>query len=180
MKRYATAFIIVAVFLWVYAPQAFPSEELRIGIPEAYLLEGPGTGYRLLCKITQNDPLTLLSWEGDWFRVRRAGGAVGWLNRVTLSPEDSAHYPRTSGVVPPETSTTGGRKPSGGFLDSIRTGFRGGHNDTLTASAGGRGIIAETDLGAYPQDYRAVQYMESIVIPNDELNHFIVSGGLIP
>jgi len=181
MKRCIRAFIIVAVFLWVYMPLAFPSDMLGIGIPEAYMLEGPGTGYRLLCKITQNDPLTLLSWEGDWFQVRRAGGTVGWLNRVTLSPEDSARYPNRAGTNSPGSPTTDRTKPSrGGFLDSIRTGFGGGRGDTLTASAGGRGIITETDLGTYVQDYRAVRYMESIVVSDDEFAHFIVSGGLVP
>ena len=66
----------------------------------------------------------------------------------------------------------------GGFLDRIRTGFKGGRDDTLTASAGGRGIITETDSGVYAQDYQAVRFMESIVISDNELDRFIVSGGL--
>jgi hypothetical protein len=179
MKKCMTTLIVAASLLWIYAPWAVAHDVLRIAIPEAYLLDGPGAEYRLLCKVSQNEPLTLLSWEGDWFKVRRAGGTVGWLNRVTLSPEDSGRYPRTTGTISSGSPTNGSTRPSsGGFLDSIRTGFSGRRDDSLTASAGGRGIMTETDLGDYEQDYRAVHYMESIVVSNDELNHFIVSGGL--
>ncbi len=181
MRRRITTLVFLAAFLWVWSPEVFASPVITIDLPEAYLLEGPGAGYRILCKITRDEALTLLSWEGDWFRVRRPNGTVGWLNRVTLSPEDSARYPGTGGKPEPVVSTPGKTKSSGGgFLDSIRTGFKGNPDNTLTASAGGRGIITETDSGVYARDYWAVEYMESIIISDDELNRFIVSGGLRP
>ncbi len=181
MKRCMTALVLLTVLVWVGVPEVFPSQALSIDLPEAYLLEGPGTGYRILCKITRDERLSLLSWGGDWFRVRRANGMTGWLNRVTLSPDDSARFPKSGRESEPVTSTVGKPDPSrGGFLDSIRTGFEGGRDDTLTASAGGRGIMTEANPGAYAQDYRAVQYMESIIISDGELDRFIVSGGLRP
>jgi hypothetical protein len=184
MKRYITVLVVLAALAGICVPEAFPSQVLRIDLPEAYLLEGPGTAYRILCKITRDEPLTLLAWEGDWFRVRRSNGTVGWLNRVALRPDDSARYPNTGSESAPITSTTGttGKADThrGGFLDSIRTGFKGSRDDTLTASAGGRGIMTEKGPGTYTQDYRAVQYMESIVISDGELDRFIVSGGLRP
>jgi hypothetical protein len=179
MKRYTAALVLFAAFIWVCAPGAFGYRAFSIGLPEAYLLEGPGVDYRILCKVTCDEPLTLLSWGGDWFQVRRANGMTGWLNRVTLSPEDSARYPNTGPNTAPLVSTTGKTGHSGGgFLDSIRTGFKGGRDDTLTASAGGRGIGTEADSGIYAQDYQAVRFMESIVISDEELGRFIVSGGL--
>jgi uncharacterized protein YgiM (DUF1202 family) len=181
MKKRITALVLLAVFLWVCSPEAFPSQVLNIDLPEAYLLEGPGAGYRILCKITRDEALTVLSWEGDWFRVKRPNGMIGWLNRVTLSPDDSASYPGGGRESVPITSKTENPVPSeGSFLDRIRTGFKGGRDDTLTASAGGRGIITEMDSGTYTQDYWAVHYMESIIISDNELNRFIVSGGLRP
>jgi hypothetical protein len=181
MKRCITVLVALAALAGICVPEAFPSQVLRIDLPEAYLLEGPGTAYRILCKVTRDEPLTLLAWEGDWFRVRRSNGMIGWLNRVVLSPYDSARYPYTGSESAPITSTTGkADTPRGGFLDSIRTGFEGSRDDTLTASAGGRGIMTEEGSGRYTQDYRAVQYMESIVISDGELDRFIVSGGLRP
>lgn len=179
MKRFAAGLFLFAAFIWACGGAAFGYQSLTIDLPEAYLLEGPGGEYRILCKVTGEEPLTLLSWEGDWFQVRRTNGVTGWLNRVTLSPEDSARYPKPGTVTTGPGPTTGKTRPSrGGFLNSIRTGFRGSHDDTLTASAGGRGIITETDSGVYAQDYQAVRFMESIVISDYELDRFIVSGGL--
>jgi len=180
MKRYLAVLVLFAAFIWVCGPEAFGYRALTINLPEAYLLEGPGTDYRILCKVTRDEPLTLLSWEGDWFRVRRTNGMTGWLNRVTLSPEDSARYPNKGTNTAPTGSTTGKGNSTGGFLDSIRTGFEGGHDSTLTASAGGRGIVTETDSGPYVQDYQAIWFMESIVISRHELNRFIAGGGLNP
>jgi hypothetical protein len=179
MKRFMAGLILLAAFIWAGAPEAFGYRSFTIDLPEAYLLEGPGVEYRILCKVTRDEPLTLLSWEGDWFQVRRTSGMTGWLNRVALSPEDSARYPKPGTNMTGPPSTVGKNDRSrGGFLDRIRTGFKGGRDDTLTASAGGRGIITETDSGVYAQDYQAVRFMESIVISDYELDRFIVSGGL--
>ena len=180
MKRCIATAVFGILLMGCLVP-ARAADTIRIGIPEAYMLDGPGTDHRLLCRVTKDEPLTLLSWEGDWFMVRRSNGIVGWINRVTLSPGDSARYPNSPRhgnwtTEKPTTGATGG--PS--FLDSIRTGFSGTRDDSLTASAGGRGIDAETGSGTYAQDYSAVEYMESIVISDGELNAFIVSGGLRP
>jgi uncharacterized protein YgiM (DUF1202 family) len=179
MKRYMAALVLFAAFIWIIAPEAFGYRALTINLPEAYLLEGPGVDYRILCKVTRDEPLTVLSWGGDWFQVRRANGMTGWLNRVALSPEDSDRYPNTGTNIAPPESRGGTTNPSGGgFLNSIRRGFRGSRDDTLTASAGGRGIVTETDSGVYAQDYQAVRFMESIVVSDSELDWFIASGGL--
>ena len=179
MKRFAAGLFLLAAFIWAGGGDAFGYQSLTIDLPEAYLLEGPGVEYRILCKVTGQETLDLVSWQGDWFQVRRANGVTGWLNRVTLSPEDSARYPKPGTVVTGPGSTTGTPRSSrGGFLNSIRTGFRGSRDDTLTASAGGRGIITDTDPRYYAQEYQAVLFMESIVISDYELDRFIVSGGL--
>jgi hypothetical protein len=180
MGKRITAGVLGILFVFLFAP-AWARDTIRIGLPEAYMLEGPGTDYGLLCKITNNETLTLLSWEGDWFRVRRNSGVIGWINRVVLSASDSARYPggssgRGSTGKPPAGNDSSG--PS--FLDSIRTGFSGGTDDSLTASAGGRGIVTVDDSGTYSSDYSAVDYMESIFVSDAEINSFIVSGGLRP
>ncbi len=174
----------IAVFgllLMASLSTAWATESIRIGLPEAYLLDGPGTDYKLLCKVTKDEPLDLLSWEGDWFRVRKPNGVIGWISRVVLSPGDSARFPGgprsgdTAGAKPSHNTTSG---PS--FLDSIRTGFSGNRDDSITASAGGRGIATEDGSGGSTRDYMAVEYMESVVISDGELYDFIVSGGLKP
>jgi hypothetical protein len=181
MQRRITILVLVTAFLMVVSPGAFALRTVHIDLPEAYLLDGPGIGYGIICKITQNEPLALVSWEGDWFQVRRSNGMTGWLSRVALTPDDSARYPNGGGIGGPGTPNAGKTDSAGGsFLDSIRTGFTGGRDDTLTASAGGRGITTETRPGTYSQDYRAVHYMESIIISDAELHWFIVSGGLRP
>jgi len=180
MRRWLTASVL-GILLVVCLVPAWAADTIHIGIAEAYMLDGPGTDYRLLCKITQAEPLTLLSWEGDWFFVERQNGVAGWVNRVVLSASDSARYPTSSPGGNSTTVKPGGHNSSGGsFLDSIRTGFSGSRDDSLTASAGGRGIVSPDDSGSYSKDYSAVDYMESIVISDGELNSFIMSGGLKP
>ncbi len=181
MKRRITILVLVIAFVMVASPGAFAFRTIHIDLPEAYLLDGPGIGYGIICKITQNEPLTLVSWQGDWFQVRRSNGMTGWLNRVALTPDDSARYSNGGGIGESGTPNAGKTdSPGRSFLDSIRTGFTGSRDDTLTASAGGRGITTETGPGRDYQDYRAVHYMESIIISDAELHRFIVSGGLRP
>jgi hypothetical protein len=180
MGRIVTAGVVVILLVSLFAP-AWARDTLRIGLPEAYMLEGPGTEYGLLCKITNNETLTLLSWEGDWFQVRRNNGVVGWISRVVLSASDSARYPgRPTGRDSTGTPAAGKDSSGPSFLDSIRTGFSGGTDDSLTASAGGRGIVSADDSGNYSSDYSAVDYMESVFVSDSEVDSFIRSGGLRP
>jgi len=163
-------FICLGCFLFVtaLAPGLFAGDTIYIALSEAYLLEGPGTEYSILAKVTDHDPLALISVNGDWFEVQKRDGVIGWLHRIVLSHETVARY------SPPE------RSPRGSFLDTLRPHFEGGDNPSITGSAGSRGIGAESESGGFPQDYFAVHYMESFVVTDDEIRDFIIAGGLIP
>ena len=147
---------------------------IHIHMAQAYMLEGPGTDYPISCKITDDDPLTVVSHQGDWLEVRKNDGAAGWINRVLLSPDDQARYPG-------EATDTSPGDSGGGVLGDIRTGFSAEGDPDLTASAGTRGIGTENGgYGPGGKDYQAIQYMESFFISDNELDGFIREGGLLP
>ena len=167
------AYIALSVAVCLAAPDV-----IHIGMAEAYMLEGPGVEYPISTKITDDEPLTVVSHRGDWLEVRKSDGDIGWINRVLLSPDDQSRYPSDVADTPAESSGGGS---GGGVLNDLRTGFSADGEPDLTASAGTRGI--GTENGAYGpggKDYRAVQYMESFYISDNELDGFIREGGLLP
>ena len=175
MKRVLKTMMIVsaAVFFALPAVMSLAAPDvIHIDMAEAYMLEGPGTDYPISIKITDDDPLSVVSHQGDWLEVRKDDGNVGWINRVLLSPDDQARYP---GEADETTESNSG----GGVLGDIRTGFSAGGDPDLTASAGTRGIGTEDGgSGRGGKDFRAVQYMESFYISDGELDGFIREGGL--
>ncbi|MBN1882895.1 MAG: SH3 domain-containing protein [Deltaproteobacteria bacterium] len=177
MKRLQSITVVLGMVLFL-APTvgvclAAP-DVITIDMAEAYMLEGPGVEYPISCKITDDDPLTVVSHQGDWLEVKKSDGVTGWINRVLLSPEDKARYPGGTADTSPGNS-------NGSLLDDIRTGFSANGDPDLTASAGTRGIdSADGAYGRGGKDYRSVQYMESFYISENELDGFIREGGLLP
>jgi hypothetical protein len=165
------AFSLLAAAINTPVAHAQRDDYIYINTPEAYLLSGPGTEYRILCKITRDDPLIVVYWRGDWFQVEKADGTQGWINRVVLSSADSEEYP--SYIADSPNSGT-----SGSVLDRLKHGFKGSGDGSITASAGGRGIDECDGPGDYYKDFESVNFMESIVIPDYEIEKFIDAGGL--
>lgn len=143
---------------------------IYINTPDAYLLSGPGTEYRILGKIARTDPLIVVYWKGDWFQVEKVDGTKGWINRVVLSRADSEKYPVYIADTPDRKNEH--------LLDRLKHGFRGSGNDSITASAGGRGIDESDNFGDLYKDFESIEFMESIVISDYEIHNFINSGGL--
>jgi len=178
MRGVAAVFSVCLLALVFLSTPSLSADVLYIDLSEAYMLMGPGAEYTILCKVTKAEPLTLISWEGDWFKVKKKDGTEGWIHRVVLCPEDTARYQAhasDTGPAGPDASSGG---VQGNFLDSLRTGFMGSGDYSITGSAGTRGIDAETGGGGHFKDYFAVDYMESFYISDYEIINFIDSGGL--
>jgi hypothetical protein len=177
IKKIFIAFFAFSLFVVVAAvvntPQAHAqrNDYIYIRTPDAYLLSGPGTEYRILGKITRTDPLIVIYWRGDWFQVEKVDGTVGWINRVVLTNADSEKYP----VYIAETPN---RRTDENLLDRLKHGFKGSGDNSITASAGGRGIDESDGFGGYHKDFESVRFMESILIPDYEIKDFIDAGGL--
>jgi len=178
MRGRAAVFSVCLVALVFLSTPALSGDVLYIDLSEAYMFTGPGVDYTVLCKVTKAEPLTVISSEGDWFRVRKQDGTDGWIHRFVFRPEDTAGYQ----AHPVDTSPTGPDTSSGGvqsdFLDSLRTGFMGSGDYSITGSAGTRGIDAGEEGGGQSKNYYAVDYMESFYISDYEIINFIDSGGL--
>ncbi len=172
--------LVAAIAILISTPSAHAQRQdyIYIDTPDAYMLNGPGTEYRILGKIKKNDPLIVLYWKGDWFQVEKQDGTGGWINRVVLSKNDSDKYPVYI-ADPPKNGTDASKKGSdGNLLDKLKHGFKGSGDGSITASAGGRGIGESDNLGFYFEDFESVQFMESITISDYEMNDFINTGGL--
>ncbi|MBN1573336.1 MAG: SH3 domain-containing protein [Deltaproteobacteria bacterium] len=165
-------FLLAVIATAVITPQAHAQRDdyIYIRTPDAYLLSGPGTEYRILCKITRSDPLIVIYWRGDWFQVEKVDGTQGWINRVVLNSHDSEKYPVYITETPNRTNES--------VLDRLKHGFKGSGDGSITASAGGRGIDESDGSGGYYKDFESVGFMESIVIPDYEIQNFINAGGL--
>ena len=185
MKRETIAAVVVFCLVLAFAilinlPSAHAQRQdyIYINTPDAYLLSGPGTEYRILGKINRSAPLIVLYWKGDWFQVEKKDGTVGWINRVVLSKADSDQYPVYI-ADPPKNSTDTSKKGSdGSLLDKLKHGFRGSGDNSITASAGGRGIDENDNSGSFFEDFESIMFMESITITDYEIDDFINSGGL--
>ena len=178
MRRVAAVFTVCLLSLAFLSTPSLSADVLYIDLSEAYMLMGPGAEYTILCKVTRAEPLTVISWEGDWFRVRKQDGTEGWIHRVVFRPEDLAGFqthPVDTGPKETDTTSVG---TQGDFLDSLRSGFMGSGDYSITGSAGTRGIEAESGGGGQFKDYFAVDYMESFYISDYEIINFIDSGGL--
>ena len=76
----------------VYAAAGLKSAESNYAVSAAagaYVRSGPGEGYAKLASLSYGTPVTVLSFEGDWARVRRSGGdgyvAAGCIERTDVS-----------------------------------------------------------------------------------------------
>ncbi len=163
-------FATAAATVFTQKAHAQRDDCIYIKTPEAYLLSGPGTEHRILCKITKSDPLIVIYWKGDWFQVEKVDGTQGWINRVVISSADSEKYPVYTAEPPRRTNES--------ILDRLKHGFKGSGDNSITASAGGRGINESENFGGYHKDFESVEFMESIFIPDYEIQNFIDAGGL--
>lgn len=46
---------------------------------------GPGTSYEVSAGLVRGDRLTVLDRDGDWSKVRTAGGSVGWVSSMYIA-----------------------------------------------------------------------------------------------
>jgi uncharacterized protein YgiM (DUF1202 family) len=178
MGRGATIFSVCLVAIAFLSTPSLSADVLYIDLSEAYMFTGPGVDYDVLGKVTKDEPLAVISCEGDWFRVRKGDGTDGWIHRFVFRPEDTAKYqahPVDTGPPVPDTSPG---ETTGDFLDSLKTGFMGSGDYSITGSAGTRGIEVEEGGGGQSKNYYAVDYMESFYISDYEIINFIDSGGL--
>jgi hypothetical protein len=178
MKGKKLPVLVLVLVLVVCALPVFAREIMFIDVAEAYILEGPGTEYGIISRVTPDEPLTLISVQGDWFEIMRGDGLVGWIHRVVLSPEISERYPGEFHGVDSNSLGSSPGESSGSFLDTIKPGFKGSDDYSITGSAGTRGIDVVEEGGNYGRDYSAVEYMESFYIPPYQIEEFIETGGL--
>jgi hypothetical protein len=71
-----------------------PQPAVRVVVRSASLRTGPGTDYRILNFIFENEVVSVLAWNGEaespWYVVLTGEGLVGWLAASTTEPVTAA------------------------------------------------------------------------------------------
>lgn len=184
VKGIFVASILIAITMTIsWSPgYSMENETINITVPVCYLMDGPGNNYKVLSKATRDEPLTLISYQGNWFQVMKTNGVIGWVHRDVLAEDISRKYPGPADESRYEPTDKPSGDAFGDFLDTIEDGFMGESDNDLTGSVGVRGVDEEwtDDPGYYSDNYSAVDFMESIYISTPELTEFIKEGRLNP
>jgi hypothetical protein len=71
-----------------------PQPAVRVVVPSASLRTGPGTDYRILDFLFEDEVVSVLAWNGEpespWYVVLSGEGLVGWLAASTTEPVTAA------------------------------------------------------------------------------------------
>jgi Bacterial SH3 domain len=84
--RIVAAMCVAACVLGSAPAQAAdaPAERLTVTDPYLELRTGPGRGFPIFFVVSRNDWVEIELRHTDWFKVRTAGGKVGWVHRRQL------------------------------------------------------------------------------------------------
>jgi hypothetical protein len=66
------------------SPAQDDAERLTVADPFLEMHTGPGRGYPVFFVVERGQSVVVEMRRTDWFRVRAAGGQVGWVNRTQL------------------------------------------------------------------------------------------------
>ena len=84
-QRLFTALALCLAFITPGARADEPAgERLQVADPFVELHTGPGRGYPVFFVAARHEWITIELRHTDWFRVRAAGGQVGWVQRQQL------------------------------------------------------------------------------------------------
>ncbi len=87
LRRGALALLAVCVLQPAWAQQPPPpaaEEQLQVADPFLEMHTGPGRGYPVFFVVERGQRVVVELRRTDWFRVRAAGGQVGWVPRTQL------------------------------------------------------------------------------------------------
>jgi hypothetical protein len=86
LARVAFALVVAAMLVPGLAPRAARAETERVQINDAYIEfhTGPGRGYPVFFVVPRDEWIEIELRHTDWYRVRSAGGKVGWVHREQL------------------------------------------------------------------------------------------------
>ena len=87
MYRSLTLLCILGLVLTLLAGPALAATPAVVEAGLLNLRSGPGTGYRVIDTLRQQDQLVVLSSQGDWRQVRTALGQTGWVFGQYLSTD---------------------------------------------------------------------------------------------
>jgi hypothetical protein len=89
MRGLAAALCLVASLSWAWpshAAEAAEADQERVKITDPYieLRTGAGRGYPIFFVAARDEWITIELRHTDWYKVRTAGGKVGWVARTQL------------------------------------------------------------------------------------------------
>ncbi len=77
--------VVSPACVWADEAPATPStERLQVTEPYLELHTGPGRGFPVFFVVSRQDWIEVEQRRTDWYRVRTAGGQVGWVSRQQL------------------------------------------------------------------------------------------------
>ena len=89
-----TRALVLAAMLAVLAPlasHAADTERVQITDPYIELHTGPGRGYPVFFVAAREEWIEIELRHTDWYKVRTAGGKVGWVHRTQLETTLTEH-----------------------------------------------------------------------------------------
>jgi serine/threonine-protein kinase len=95
-----------------------PQPAVRVIVPSANIRTGPGTDYRILGFLLENEVVSVLAWNGEgenpWYVVLTDGDLVGWLSASATEPVTApiADNPSIVGGVPPAATIPAAPTPT--------------------------------------------------------------------
>lgn len=87
LRRGALALLAACLLQPAWAQQPAPpaaEEQLQVADPFLEMHTGPGRGYPVFFVVERGQRVVIELRRTDWFRVRAAGGQVGWVPRAQL------------------------------------------------------------------------------------------------
>lgn len=118
---------IALAFFFTYCPGYASASEVVVNIPVLNVRSGPGTGHSVSGLVKMGDRLPLLEQQGDWYKVRLAGGNTGWVAGWLVDIKESPAASSTSKQVLVKTgalNVRGGPGTGNAIVDVVHKGDR--------------------------------------------------------
>lgn len=133
------------------------AETVFVSSYQAKVLQKPHFKSESITTLKKGDRVEVIDKKGSWLKVLSNRGKQGWLSRFLVKKTP----PNNRITVLNETATIN--------IQDVRR-----RTSALTSAAAARGLtfLENAEEDNYQSDVQAVFYMESLIIPPQELNRF--------
>lgn len=149
--------LVALIMVWT-AQFSYAAETRYISSIKANLLSAPNFKANIVSSLNKGDAVVVKSTKGAWLEITSESNQTGWISKFltkTTPPSERVT------VLPGDTETK---------LKDVRR-----RTSAITTAAAARGLAASSEGSKedlYKSDPKAVEYMESFIIPSNDLETF--------